>query len=170
MRNDRGVFGKRISRLREERKWTQGDLAIRTGLSLRTIGTYEREGPPVRRLNLLDAVFDGALLAGTSIETIPLEGMTAQSVAATNGASVPDRGFFDERLDRAVAAVENDLAAMAAADEALAADAAADQGCVTSGLEPLGLVFDEVFGRLRRVEQAIAALAKAQADAGQVGR
>jgi hypothetical protein len=115
----------------------------------------------VARLNQLDAVFGGALLAGTPLETLPLEGMTAQSVAATNGTSVPSRTRdFVEQL-----AVSDDvLAARDMGNEALAADLTADQDCVTRGMEPLGSLFDEVFARLRRVEQAVAALEKAQAN------
>lgn len=90
LKNDREAIGKRIASLRQERGWRQIDLAHRAGLSHRTITLYEREGPLVKRLNLLDAVFGGAPLRGTALETLPLNGMPSPEPASTGRTIVLD--------------------------------------------------------------------------------
>ena len=138
--NDREAIGKRIASLREERGWRQVDLAHRAGLSHRTITLYEREGPPVKRLGLLDAVFGGALLRGTALETLPLNGMPSPEPGSMSRTIVPDP------------------------DPGVSLEHAADQDSVVGGVEPLGLLFDEVFGRLRSLERAVADLEKRVTD------
>lgn len=58
------TFGQRVKRLREERGWTQPELAHRAGLTKDTISNYERErrtDPPV------SAVYDLAVAFGVPI-------------------------------------------------------------------------------------------------------
>jgi len=134
MDNDRPALGKRIASLRRTRGWSQSDLAMRVGMSPRTVGEYERTGPRTYKLGLFNAVFDGELLRGTVFD--------GSAPAGTNGTKVP-------------APVE---------DDALTFDMAADQEAVTGGVEPLGLLLDGVLARLRAVERAVADLEKKCAD------
>jgi transcriptional regulator with XRE-family HTH domain len=78
MDNDRPDLGKRIASLRGTRGWSQSDLAMRVGMSPRTVGEYERAGPKTYKLGLFNAVFDGELLRGTVFDG-----------AASNGTKVP---------------------------------------------------------------------------------
>lgn len=159
--NDREAIGKRIASLREERGWRQIDLAHRAGLSPSTITLYEREGPPVKRLNLLDAVFGGALLRGTALETLSLNGVPSPEPASTSRTIVLDLTRDDPKVtDLPV----RDFVAPLDPDSGISPDHAADQDSVTGGVEPLGLLFDEVFGRLRALERAVADLEKGVAD------
>ena len=53
-------FGKRIRRLRTERKWTQIDLAVHTGLGRVFISDLERgkKEPCLRSIEILAIAFD----------------------------------------------------------------------------------------------------------------
>jgi len=162
MDNDRPELGKRIRSLRDARNWSQSDLAMRVGMSPRTIGTYEREGPRMYKLGLFNAVFDGELLAGTVFDG------AASRDAGTNGTA--SNGTKGPPRARSVAEVvesgvtEEELTAVDAHDDALASDMAADQTAVTGGVEPLGLLLDEVLARLRAVERAVVDLEKKCSD------
>ena len=57
----RHALGEALREAREARGWRQSDLAAASELSPRTIGSYEREGPPLRMVDKLDAVLDGGL-------------------------------------------------------------------------------------------------------------
>jgi transcriptional regulator with XRE-family HTH domain len=53
------AFGARLAALRQERGWTQADLAQRMGVSVKSVTYYEREvdNPTSRTLSKLAAVF-----------------------------------------------------------------------------------------------------------------
>lgn len=148
MNNEQSGLGKRIAELRRLRGWTQDDLALRVGMSKRTVGEYERRGPLPDKVGRFDAVFGGELLRGPALETLPLDGMT------TNGAEVPApvRRFIEV------------LEAVPDAYDKPTDDLAADQDCVTRAVEPLGVLLDEVFARLRAIERSVADLDKRLAD------
>lgn len=63
-------FGARLAALRQERGWTQADLAKRMGVSVKNVTYYEREvaNPTTRTLSKLATAFgvDPAVLLGSN--------------------------------------------------------------------------------------------------------
>lgn len=86
----------RIKELREEKGWTQAELAEKLDLAAGTVGLYEqgRRSPSVKILNQMSKMFDACIeyilgktpvrLRPSNIKSIPIES--------------PPKGYFAERL------------------------------------------------------------------------